>query len=131
MTAPGVGAVVALAFTSALEDPARFRRSSSVGAYLGLTPTRHQSGEVDRAGRISRCGDGLVRSYLYEEACTLIKRCKRPCPLRNWGLSLIDRVGSKKAHVAVARNRNSHPFVRPGWPSPSFSNRDLACKRPF
>ena len=103
MTAPGVGAVVALAFTSAIEDPARFRRSSSVGAYLGLTPTRHQSGEVDRAGRISRCGDGLVRSYLYEAACTLIKRCKRPCALRRWGLSLIDRVGSKKAYVAVAR----------------------------
>lgn len=103
MTAPGVGAVVALAFTSALEDPARFRRSSSVGAYLGLTPRRHQSGEVDRAGRISRCGDGLVRSYLYEAACTLIKRCKRPCALRSWGLSLIDRVGNKKAYVAVAR----------------------------
>jgi transposase len=103
MTAPGVGAVVALAFTSAIEDPARFRRSSSVGAYLGLTPRRHQSGEVDRAGRISRCGDGLVRSYLYEAACTLIKRCKRPCPLRRWGLSLIDRVGSKKVYVAVAR----------------------------
>lgn len=103
MTAPGVGAVVALAFTSAIEDPTRFRRSSSVGAYLGLTPTRHQSGEVDRPGRISRRGDGLVRSYLYEAACSLIKRCKRPCALRRWGLTLIDRVGSKKAHVAVAR----------------------------
>jgi transposase len=54
MTVPGVGTVVALAFVSTIEDPNRFKRSSSVGAYLGLTPRRYQSGDADRVGRISR-----------------------------------------------------------------------------
>jgi transposase len=60
MTVPGVGTVVALAFVSTIGDPGRFKRSSSVGAYLGLTPRRYQSGDVDRAGRISRCGDAVT-----------------------------------------------------------------------
>jgi transposase len=65
MTMPGVGPLTALAFSAALDDPARFRHSASVGAYLGLTPRRCASGETDRMGRISRCGDPLMRSYLY------------------------------------------------------------------
>ena len=64
MTIPGVGVVVALAYTAVIDDPARFRRSASVGAYLGLTPRRYQSGEADTAGHISKCGDGLLRAYL-------------------------------------------------------------------
>src|SRR3954471_16184498 len=66
MTIPGVGVVVALADVAVIDDPGRFGRSSAVGAYLGLTPKRHQSGETDRAGGISKCGDRLLRSYLYE-----------------------------------------------------------------
>jgi transposase len=103
MTVPGVGTVVALAFVTTIEDPARFRRSSSVGAYLGLTPRRYQSGEVDRAGRISRCGDAMLRSYLFEAANALLRRSTRPCPLHSWGRGLIDRIGGRKAVVAVAR----------------------------
>jgi len=64
MTAPGVGAVIALAYTTTVEDPARFKRSSSVAAYLGLTPRRFQSGAMGRAGHISRCGDAMLRTYL-------------------------------------------------------------------
>jgi Transposase IS116/IS110/IS902 family len=79
----GPGTVVALAFVSTIEDPDRFKRSSSVGAYLGLTPRRYQSGDVDRAGRISRCGDGMLRSYLFEAANVLLRRSTRPCRLHD------------------------------------------------
>jgi transposase len=103
MTAPGVGAVTAVAFAAAVEDPARFRRSTSVGAYFGLTPRRHQSGEVDRAGRISKCGDPLVRSYLFEAANAVLTRVQKWCGLRSWGVRLAKRVGANKAKVAVAR----------------------------
>jgi transposase len=103
MTVPGVGGVVALAFVSTIEDPQRFNRSSSVGAYLGLTPRRYQSGGVDRAGRISRCGDGMLRSYLFEAANVLLRRSTRPCFLHSWGRALIERIGARKAVVAVAR----------------------------
>jgi transposase len=68
MTIPGVGVVVALTYTAVIDDPARFRRSSSVRAYFGLTPRRYQSGEVDHGGHISKCGDGLLRAYLFEAA---------------------------------------------------------------
>ena len=78
MSVPGVGVVVALAYTAVIDDPARFKRSSSVGAYLGLTPRRYQSGEVDMAGRISKCGDALLRSYLFEAANVLLTRIPRP-----------------------------------------------------
>jgi transposase len=72
MTAPGVGAIVAMAYVTAVDTPARFTRSSSVGVYFGMTPRRYQSGEVDTAGRISRCGDGMVRGLLYEAAKVLL-----------------------------------------------------------
>jgi transposase len=103
MTAPGVGAVSALAFVTGLDDPHRFRHSQRVGAYLGLTPRRYQSGEVDRNGRISKCGDAMVRTYLFEAAHVLLTRRRGPCALRDWGLRLVRRIGSHKAKVAVAR----------------------------
>jgi transposase len=77
-TIPGVGPVTAVAFLTAIDDPARFPKSRSVGAYLGLTPRRYQSGEIDVSGHISRCGDGLVRSYLYEAAGVLLTRVTGP-----------------------------------------------------
>jgi len=103
MTAPGVGAVVALAYATTVEDPRRFRRSSSVAAYIGLTPRRYQSGEMDRAGHISRCGDAMLRTYLYEAANVLLRRSTRPSPLSVWGRALAERIGGRKALVAVAR----------------------------
>ena len=68
MTVPGIGPLTAIAFAGTIEDPARFRRSSDVGAYLGLTPRRYQSGEIDHGGRISKCGDKLTRKLLFEAA---------------------------------------------------------------
>jgi len=103
MTAPDVGAVVALAYTAVIDDPARFAKSASVGAYLGLTPRRYQSGEVDCAGHISKCGDGLLRSYLFEAANVLLSRITKPSWLKTWGQTLTQRIGARKAKVAVAR----------------------------
>jgi len=103
MTAPGVGVVVALAYTAVIDDPARFHHSASVGAYLGLTPRRYQSGEVDVSGHISRRGDGLLRSYLYEAATVILARYSRPSRLKSWGTALVKRIGTRRARVALAR----------------------------
>lgn len=103
MTVPGVGPITALSFASAVDDPGRFRKASSVGAYLGLTPRRYQSGETDRPGRISKAGDGMVRKYLFEAAVVLVTRGGAWSPLKAWGVRLAKRVGMKRAIVAVAR----------------------------
>jgi transposase len=103
MLVPGVGVIVALAYIAVIDDPNRFKRSTSVGAYLGLTPRRYQSGEVDKGGRISKCGDGLLRSYLFEAANVLLSRHPKPSKLRTWGLALSARIGMRRAKVAVAR----------------------------
>jgi transposase len=77
ISVPGIGVLSALAYVSMVEDPARFGRSRSVGAHLGLTPKQYQSGEIDRSGRISKCGDELVRTLMYEAAVVLMTRVKR------------------------------------------------------
>jgi transposase len=103
MSAPGVGAITALSVASAFDDAARFKRSSSAGAYLGLTPWRYESGEVSRNGRISKHGNKLTRKHLYEAATTLLTRTTRFSRLKAWGLRLAKACGFKKARVAVAR----------------------------
>ena len=101
--APGVGPVTALAFVSVIDDPTRFASSQAVGAYLGLTPRRWQSGEVDCQGAIPRCGDRLLRHLLYEAANSLIGRLKRPCAPQSWAARLQAKGGAKKARAALAR----------------------------
>jgi transposase len=103
MSVPGVGVLSVLAYVSTIEDPARFSSSRSVGAHLGLTPRQYQSGEVDRSGRISRCGDSLARTLLYEAAVVILTRTKRELPLKSWALSVARKSGSGKARVALAR----------------------------
>jgi transposase len=103
MTAPGVGVIVALTFKNAVDDPARFPRAHDVGPWLGLTPSRYQSGRIDHVGRITRAGDAGVRTALYEAATTLLGRVTKWSALKNWGVRLARRSGIKKARVAVAR----------------------------
>jgi transposase len=103
MTAPGVGVVVALSFRSAVDDPARFRRTRDVGSWLGLTPRRWQSGKTDIVGRITKAGDARVRTMLFEAAATLLGRVRVMSPLKAWGLRIAKRTCMKKAIVAVAR----------------------------
>ena len=102
-TVPGVGPITALTFISAIDDPTRFRRSRSVGAYIGLTPKRYASGEIDRTGRISKCGDAMLRCYLFEAAGVLLTRVPKWCAIKAWGVRLAKRIGFKKAKIAVAR----------------------------
>jgi transposase len=103
MTVPGVGAITALAFIATIDDPHRFRRSADVGAFLGLTPRRYQSGEIDRSGRISKCGDAQMRCLLVSAATTLMTQVRRFSPLKSWAVRLSGRKGFKKAAVATAR----------------------------
>lgn len=103
MTIPGVGPITAVAFTSAVDDPKRFRKSRDVGAYFGLTNRRNQSGERDIAGRISLRGDSMVRSYLFDAAASLLIRTKSWSALKSWGLRIAKRSCLAKAKIAVAR----------------------------
>ena len=103
MTVPGVGAVVAITYTSAVDDPARFGRSRAVGAHFGLTPKRYQSGETDVTGGISKAGDALVRTVLYEAANVMLTRAGRFSTLKRWALEVAQRRGMRRAKVALAR----------------------------
>jgi transposase len=103
MTAPGVGPITAPCYLATIDDPTRFARSRSVGAYLGLTTRRYASGEIDWTGRISKCGDAMLRSYLYEAANVLLTRIAKWSTLKAWGVRLAKRSGLRKAKVAVAR----------------------------
>jgi transposase len=119
MTAPGVGPITAMAVVAAFDDAARFRRSSSAGAYLGLTPKRYESGEISRNGRVSKRGDRFTRKCLYEAANALFCRNLGDTRLRAWAKAVAERTGPRKAKVALARKlavtlhamwRTSTPF---------------------
>ena len=110
---PGVGTLVALTFTAAIDDPARFRSSRRVGAHFGLTPKKYQSGETDVTGRISKVGDHGVRTALYEAANVILTRpvkgwalkgwALKDWALKDWALGVAKRAGMRKAKVALAR----------------------------
>jgi len=103
MTVPGVGPVVALTYRATVDVPARFRKSKSVGAVFGLTCAKYQSGEVDRSGKISRCGDEMMRAMLYEAAQNMLVHSTRWSWLKAWAMQVARRCGMKKAIVALAR----------------------------
>jgi transposase len=103
MTTPGVGTIVALTFVAAVDDPDRFRSSKQVGAHFGLTPRKYQSGETDVTGRISKIGDGAVRTALYEAANIILTRPVKGSALKRWALAVAKRAGARKAKVALAR----------------------------
>jgi transposase len=103
MTVPGVGALVAITFTSAVDDPSRFTSSKAVGAHFGLTPRKYQSGETDVTGAISKVGDAMVRTALYEAAHIMLTRTSRFSSLKRWAVEVARRRGLKRAKVALAR----------------------------
>jgi transposase len=118
MSVPGIGPLTVLAYVNTVEDPARFGNSRAVGAHLGLTPRQYQSGEIDRSGRISRCGDSLARTMMYEAAVVILTRVKRPSSLKDWALAIARRSGFGKARVALARKLSVilHTIWRSGEP---------------
>jgi len=103
MTTPGIGPITALCYLATIDDPTRFNKSRNVGAYIGLTARRYASGETDWTGRISKCGDAMLRSYLFEAANVLLTRVAKWPALKAWGMRLAKRSGIRKAKVAVAR----------------------------
>lgn len=103
MTAPGIGAVVALTYRATVDQPQRFVHSRAVGAHVGLTPRRHQSGEIDFDGGISKSGDTMLRTMLYEAAQILLTQSHRWSWLKAWGMRVAQRRGMRRAIVAVAR----------------------------
>lgn len=103
MSAPGVGPVTALAFAATIDEPTRFAKSRTIGPYVGLTSRRWQSGEMDYSGRISKHGDAMLRSLLYEAANSLLTGARRAHPLKDWARRIRKRSSHKKACVALAR----------------------------
>jgi transposase len=103
MTVPGVGPVVALTYRATIDVPARFRKSKAVGAVFGLTSAKYQSGEIDRNGAISRCGDEMMRTMLYEAAQSMLFHSTRWSWLKAWAMKVARHRGMKKAIVALAR----------------------------
>ena len=103
MSVPGVGEITALSFKAAVDDPARFKRSRTVGAHFGLTPRRFQSGETDNTGHISHAGDADMRAALYAAANAMLMRSITWSSLKAWGIRLMRTKGRRRAIVAVAR----------------------------
>lgn len=103
MTAPGVGSIVALAYRTGVDDVNRFAKSRLVGVHFGLTPRKYASGRIDRDGHITKCGDAMVRGYLFEAANSILTRLRKPCALRDWALEIARRTSAKRAKVALAR----------------------------
>lgn len=103
MSVPGVGAIVAITFKSGVDDPSRFEHSRDVGPHFGLTPKKYQSGELDVTGSITKVGDRMVRTALYEAASVMLTRTVRFSGLKAWGMAVARRRGTRKARVALAR----------------------------
>ena len=99
MTAPGVGVIVGLTYVAAIDDPARFSSSKSVGPHFGMTPRKYQSGETDITGRISKTGDKGVRAVLYEAAHIILTMPVKGGALKSWAAKLAKRAGPQKAKV--------------------------------
>jgi transposase len=94
MSTPAVGPIVALTYASAIDDPARFKSSKQAGPHFGLTPKRYQSGAIDRTGRISKIGDGSVRTALYQAAHVMLTKPVKGCPeLKSWAMRIAKRAG--------------------------------------
>jgi len=129
MSIPGIGVITATSFVTAIEDPNNFKKSRSVAAWIGLTARRYQSGEVDYDGHISRRGDRHLRGLLYEAAAVILTRCSTESGLRTWGLKLRERIGFKRATVAVARKLAviMHTMLKTGE---LFNPRAVATAQP-
>lgn len=103
MTHPGVGVVTAVSYKAEIDDPTRFKKSRSVGAYLGMTPKQYSSGETIKQGRISKRGSTEIRALLHEAGVVLITRTKKKSKLKTWGLKKKRKLKTQKAGMAVGR----------------------------
>ena len=116
MSIPGVGVQTSAVFAAAIDEAGRFRQSRNAGAYFGLVPRRHQSGELDWTGRITKQGDAMVRKLLYEAANSILTRIQESFALKTWAMKIAKRRGLRKARVALARRLAviMHAMLRDG-----------------
>lgn len=103
MTIPGVGPIGALTYRASVDQPHRFVHSREVGAHIGLTPRRHQSGEIDYNGGVSKCSDTMLRTVLYEAAQSMLCHSQKWSWLKAWAVRVAQRRGMRRATVALAR----------------------------
>ena len=106
MTIPGVGAMTATCFRQTVDDPHRFTSSATVGAYLGLTPRRHQSDKMDWPNLGARQRDDAgapLRSGGPPDATVIMPRVRRSCAMTRWAEGLAERIGKRRATVAFLR----------------------------
>src|ERR1700732_1326195 len=75
----------------------------AVGAHVGLTPKRYQSGEIDYDGGVSKCGDALLRTIIYDAGHSLLTRSRKWSWLKAWGMRVAQRRGIRRDSVSVAR----------------------------
>jgi transposase len=115
MTTPGVGPITALCFLATIDDPTRFRKSRSVGAYVGLTTRRYASGETDWTGRISKCGDKMLRTYLYEAANVLLTRVAKWSALKAITVVPLPRKLSRTMSPRAEQSRIASATSRTGF----------------
>jgi transposase len=131
MSTPAVGPIVALTYSAAIDDPARFTSSKKVGPHFGLTAKKYQSGEIDRSGRISKIGDASVRAALYQAAHIMLTKQVAGCSeLKSWGMRIGKRAGMRKAKVALARKLAvvMHRMLADGKPfNPNAKARSVAA----
>lgn len=119
MSTPAVGPIISLTYAAAIDDPARFTSSKKAGSHFGLTPKKHQSGETDRSGRISKIGDASVREALYQAAHIMLTKPIKGCSqLKSWAMRIAKRAGMSKAKVALARKLAviMHRMLKDGAP---------------
>ncbi len=105
-TVTGVGPLTSLAYALTIEDPNRFSKSRQVGAFLGLTPRRDQSGLSDKQLPITKAGNRYLRQLLVSCAQYILGPFGPDSDLKRFGLSIAARGGKnakKRAVVAVAR----------------------------
>jgi len=102
-TVPGVGPLTAVLYKAVIDDPSRFKKSKDVAAHAGITPRKYASGEVDYNGRITKCGDTMLRSHLFEAASIILRPTMKTNPIKQWGTRIAKRSSLKNARVAVAR----------------------------
>ena len=125
MTAPGVGAIVALTFRAAVDQPERFRSSKKVGACFGLSPRKYQSGETDRDGSISRAGDASLRVALFEAAHVIMTRLATWTKLKAWAMNVAKRRGAKRAMIAAGDDGQGQAAGHLGAVTPSWRSAAL------
>ena len=126
----GVGPLVALTYVATIDDPRRFTRSRSLGAFVGLTPRSYQSGSRHPQLKISKAGDGLLRRLLVAAAAYVMRKASPDCDLKRYGLRLARGNSTRdRARARVAVARKLAVLLHRMWVNGEVYDPDYAAKR--